>query len=428
MTALNVLLLAALMCLSSILLWQHNSFQQVITTAQSSNDAIMKLSRHPPHSVALRAGDLPGYTGWTRPSETCAGHYRILSMFPSATVEVNTEWKVVVACNGPTVPTVCTLHQAYFYVRAYGPSVITGRVRKMESRPGSYEIIFVPPDEGQYTVEIVLTFSSVPSFEAFPLRKGVEEPAYEGYLLPEFPLQLTVTDRDKDRASRAKPTCSLQDLQVQNALEGHEKARWRVIDRVNSATSRKRGKGSVAEYSWRAYQDLETSMGIHMKYEFLACSLSPLSKILKVFSSYRKKKRRSIHVVFIGDSVMRMQEEFFRFNTRGVEGVRSTIISTSGGILATRGNVTESLHAIEQENPLEKRFILFNIGLHEVYTHCNTRIHFRELHPELDSDEPCLPGFRTRMADLVKLIESVPAELRSFQITTAGKDTFVRTE
>ena len=83
-----------------------------------------------------------------------------------------------------------------FYLRAYGPSVIPGRVTSHTGN--SYILHFIPLDPGVYTVEAVLTFSNAPAMDRFPLPPKQLQPAYEGYLLPGFPLQITVTSPPSD--------------------------------------------------------------------------------------------------------------------------------------------------------------------------------------------------------------------------------------
>jgi hypothetical protein len=46
-----------------------------------------------------------------------------------------------------------------------------------------HDVTFLPFDQGLYTVEVVLVFSSHPPWSDFPVQ---QEPAYEGYLCRAF--------------------------------------------------------------------------------------------------------------------------------------------------------------------------------------------------------------------------------------------------
>ena len=61
----------------------------------------------------------------------------------------------------------CKQGGSLFYVRAYGPSIITGKVS--DNGDGTYRAIFYPTDPGRYTVEVVLEFSEKPEFDTFPV-------------------------------------------------------------------------------------------------------------------------------------------------------------------------------------------------------------------------------------------------------------------
>jgi hypothetical protein len=66
----------------------------------------------------------------------------------------------------------------------------------------------LPFDQGFYTVEVVLAFSRPPPWSDFPVP---HEPAYEGYLLPGFPLQVNVgTDQHQQDKSINQQTSLLQ--------------------------------------------------------------------------------------------------------------------------------------------------------------------------------------------------------------------------
>ena len=92
------------------------------------------------------------------------------------------------------------------------PAVIAGDV--VDFRNLSYAVQLRFADPGEYTLEVVVTFSAPPDFDELPLRQrgpasdgpggeggaageaggggGEEEPGYEGYMAAGFPLSVCV--------------------------------------------------------------------------------------------------------------------------------------------------------------------------------------------------------------------------------------------
>ena len=138
----------------------------IIPRNASTADAVQMSST----TTALVPGELPGYTGWARPEHTLAGFFTITSI-STHRPRVGDEFSISLWCHQNED---CSKGKSLFYLRAYGPSVIPGII-KNEGR-GKYTAVFTFPDAGVYTVEVVLTFSSPPSMEEFPLQ-GADEPA-----------------------------------------------------------------------------------------------------------------------------------------------------------------------------------------------------------------------------------------------------------
>ena len=141
--------------------------------------------------------------GWARPERTLAPFFEIINddNSPSSFLSHAEEaFKIKVKCISAKPNqyqhhyTSCSIGGSHFYLRAYGPSVITGTYT--DHGNGIYTLTFFPVDEGLYTVEVVLTFSQVPSMDSFPLsdEDNQHQPGYEGYLLRGFPRQLHVRD------------------------------------------------------------------------------------------------------------------------------------------------------------------------------------------------------------------------------------------
>ena len=99
-----------------------------------------------------------------------------------------------------------------FYVRAYGPSVITGIVIDHGNSSCTLEVPFV--DVGEYTLEVVVTFSVPMGYDEFPAAAAatdndydddggstMSEPGYEGYMVSNFPLQILVVESNTASSS-----------------------------------------------------------------------------------------------------------------------------------------------------------------------------------------------------------------------------------
>ncbi len=128
-------------------------------------------------------GELPGYTGWSRPATTLVHHFDIVKMSSTAPI-TGQNWTVTAHCRHPKARS----GRAQFYVRAYGPSILPGRVT--DHGNGTYDFTILPFDAGVYHLEVVLVFSFPPAWKSLPTNF---EPGYEGYLLPGFPIELDVS-------------------------------------------------------------------------------------------------------------------------------------------------------------------------------------------------------------------------------------------
>ena len=90
-------------------------------------------------------------------------------------------------------------------------------------------------DEGIYAVEVVLTYSNPPPFSNFPIG-NLTEPGYEGYMLPSFPLTLSVTEQKPYSSTSifklqgSLPLCTMSDLLESNSTSALETGRWVVVE------------------------------------------------------------------------------------------------------------------------------------------------------------------------------------------------------
>ena len=368
--------------------------KQEITIAKVDTTSLASL-------IALVPGELPGYTGWARPEQTFAGFFQIVSQKPADPL-VGDEWTMTLRC------TECgDSSNAQFYARAYGPAVLAGNVKAAEN--DTYTVGFVPIDPGSYTVEVVLVSSGAPPWNDFPVVG--HEPSYEGYLLPGFPLQLQVAPR---KTTIVPWICSFKDLISETSDSAYYKARWVVVDKV---AYRKHviATNASSSVSLGGYRSSHNALGIFMDYRLQHCSFLTFPEMSAALTTCNVESPG--HVIFIGDSVMRMQYRLFESTA---PNVKATFIPTRGGIVQMMSNVTSQLLELEKFSK-ERRYILFNTGLHDIAQLCSRRWrHVRETYLGPDANFSCAAQYRRSLGELFDFIRAYPAEIKVFQSTTAG--------
>lgn len=393
--------------------------------------------------VTLVPGELPGYTGWARPGKTLAGHFKLVAPLdigkPAVAGEV---WEMTVQCfHGE-----CSNGGSFFFVRAYGPSVIVGKVH--DNKDGSYRIELLPKDSGPYTVEVVLTFSNPPSIGQFPIPSDESEPGYEGYLLPEFPLPLQVVARKKRTSQSNLPLCPLDHFLETSPVSAWEKARWVVTDKINHPYHTDNPHHEQVTYE--GYQDSYNSLGIKMQYQYDRCqplpSMTPTDKNHPLINCANDKG--SLNFIFIGDSNMRLQTAIFEKHFLGIPEdhlfkswynkykIRATYFDISGGalrcnILGGEKNVTRFFETVKArvddtlEQP-ERYVIIFNTGMHDIHRLCSHEFekdrvsYLGATATDVTKGFHCVQHYRLAVEGLAQEISNFPADLRVFQSTTAG--------
>jgi hypothetical protein len=392
---------------------------------------------------SLRQGDLPGYTGWARPTNTLAGSFSIRrdprenENEATVMVETNKNWTRTIHCPHPA----CAAGGALFYVRAYGPAILPGLVA--DHGNGTYDISVLAFDEGLYTVEVVLSFSNHPVWSDFPTPT---ETAYEGYLLPGFPLAMNVLKEKGNRYLSSSPTktklpfCNQSMLTETSTSSALGLGRW-VVRKTNMDTPYV--NESLLPAAVENYNAGDTSLGMDLEYVPNTCSLISAEaalnpKTLKRCHENGKKERhhnnnnithngrnsanRPWHVIFIGDSNFLLQHDMFeQFFGQGLEITR---ITTSGGIVATLANIQEQLQQLASEKPKKDYFVIFNAGLHDIDKFCHHEMWRKFRAPLIDNvaddDFSCLQLYRESLGELVSVVAAFPARLRVWQTTTAG--------
>ena len=373
-------------------------------------------------TTSLVPGELPGYTGWARPEETLAGFFTILSIFPRQP-RVGDQFSISLRCHRNDG---CSRGNSLFYLRAYGPSVIPG-ILENEGR-GKYTAIFKFLDSGVYTVEVVLTFSDPPSIDQFPLRPPLTAPAYEGYLLPGFPLQVLVEDSaiQKESSAEKLSLCTADELLETSANNAVSKARWRVKRKSNApnhiVTSERITKSG--------YLRNFNSLGIHMEYEYVSgCSL--LTKAdFQPGSNHPVHMcgEKKINVIFIGDSVMRVQKEMFDQMVGKMPNIQSSFVSLHGGYRRVKNlepTFQIKLDDIQRRTKDQIKVVLFNTGLHDIHRLCGDEWkddRYEYLDKEmLDAGSfSCTDEYKSVIEDFGSLMRDFDADLKVFQTTSAA--------
>ena len=419
------------------------------------------------HLLSLTPGDLPGYTGWARPYATFAG---LFAPPTGPSLLISTEEKddkdeedshaltnavgtrpmvghnvtVRLQCEAPNPRHRCYEGGSLFFVRAYGRAVLPGRVT--DHRNGSYDVTVFPLDPGRYILEVVMAFSNPPPFDQFPLPKALQTPAYEGYLLPGFPVQFDVeaSSTDKSNTSNAKGVmerqprrrfCGMDELLELPELSPVENARWVVVDKARASKRQRSGMdaatGTGQAVTFAGYQKGTNSLGIQMDYRYKSCSLLPTNQLPNAFHQclLRQSKHKRFHIILIGDSNIRAQQlaleaaldELINMPIPPFPRIEITRISTFFGLHETLTNVSSAFQAVQEED-MERHssktdyFILFNSGLHDISQRCVTLKSDRKLGLNFS----CLKDYQRDLRKLLKLVHNFPAKLRVFQSTTAG--------
>ena len=377
--------------------------------------------------LSLTQGDLPGYTGWGRPSWTTAPWYKVV--YPSTTTpQAGIPFKLKIVCRGgdEQVQQKCNSFHALFYVRAYGPTVLTGTVeRRVEqsSNSAEYEVTFLFFEPGDYVIEIVVAFSDVPPIEEFPLTTN--EPAYEGYLLPEMPSILKVYGTSlfhQKNATQKQRTCQFDDIYESSTTSALERGTWVLRTKVATAKVSSEININKQNFSFEGYQTGKNSLGFSMQYKPSNCDLLPIKDVVMALKAL--KQSGDVHIVFMGDSNMLAQHD--RFNSILGRDIAKSYLSTHGGLHLSLPQLKKDLENLSRtaaKNKTKRYFLVFNAGLHDLDKHCaQSWSGFRKQNNITSSDKnfSCIHEYRDNMEKLIQLVKDVPFELRFFLSTTAG--------
>jgi hypothetical protein len=327
-----------------------------------------------------------------------------------------------------------------FYLRAYGPAIVPGIVRQhvvdnVDDDNGLYHTSFVFYDPGLYTVEVVLTFSNPPPISAFPLNEESEQPAYEGFLLPGFPLLVRAQESNQTQHEKydvQNKLCTFDDLIVSSAMSAMNQARWKVMGRSN-------GQGYSSKntpVSRTGYVTNHNSLGMHMEYQYISGCILPSNATYDKGITMRNHANdlfgqcsRKVQIVHIGDSVLKWQMEKLRTLANGhLDNVQFHFLSLHRGFRRNQilgpSNVQRFLQDIRRKYPNDTISILFNTGLHDIHQLCgaeNANDRHQYLNASIpDSEFSCLAEYRFLLNEFVDIIQRFPAELKMFQSSTTA--------
>ena len=367
-------------------------------------------------TISIRPGALPSYTGWARPETTMAPFFRITN-FPTVAI-ADTDVTLRLVCEGSPR---CSSRSPSFYVRAYGPSVITGKVTKVAGSAHQYEVKFRPIDPGSYHVEVILTFSNMPDLRLFPLpnEESYRNFLYEGYPVSGSPFQLTIRGKSSPDPEDL-PLCRPEQLLDNTGNAG--RARWRVMDAVNHKKYQRSSSLIHQNVTLDGYQESYNSLGVMMDYQFKGCRLmpEPTTKV-NLFQCVREP----IHIIMIGDSTFRLQEKIIQLYAAFNPMIRVSFVELYGGYFRTQvltgPNVRQFLaEAVKGD---ERRVVLFNTGLHDIHRLCGGNEMFQDRQTYLRTDMPssCVDLYKIAIETLTEDIMKLPeTDVKIFQTTTAA--------
>ena len=340
---------------------------------------------------------------------------------------------------------------ALFYVRAYGRWILPGFVT--DHRNGTYDITILPLDAGLYQLEVVLTFSHPPPWNAsFTCHRYYYYLGYEGYLLPGFPLPIAFRSKEEEdnndmprrqvRRSASTSTttrrlCGQSDWVEQTPRSTVERGRWLVLRKsVENDYYHQQNESSASflgSSTFNGYLSGVNSLGVRLDYVPTFCSLWSNRQAHREFRRRLHKQQQraaregantkgGIRVLFIGDSNFRIQQQLF--NQLFGDLIESELISTSGGILHTLPMIKARLRQLRDVQTAEEKeeyFILFNTGLHDIDKLCARSS--SEQSSSLTTTTNVTSFFstyRTAVEEFVDVVNEFPATLRVWQTTSAG--------
>mmetsp|Transcript_54988 Transcript_54988/g.112330 ORF Transcript_54988/g.112330 Transcript_54988/m.112330 type:complete len:500 (-) Transcript_54988:130-1629(-) len=343
--------------------------------------------------------DLPGYTGWTRPSKSVAPWIQVTSFGGASSGSV----PVIHAGSVMRVQLVCTNTTAcpstggtLFYVRLYGPS-LQAPDAIVDHHDGTYTIVATMHDVGRWFMEIVVEFSATPPGSLrFPNQQW-DKVVYEGYpVLSGSPFQFLVVE---GAGSDSEPGAPCKPKQLSN-LTG----RWKLDGRAQPSQGAKR-----------------PMLGLSFKFEPYKCALPGMAALTGPLKSCFALWFGHKEIVLIGDSTMILQhKELLRWKKeyKGIRQWNIHFITAHGGLRATMKDVTEKVQSIAA-NTSSPLVIMFNSGLHDINKYCSMSRGLGTFRADNVTD--CVDDYARHLARLQGMLQNLsPKPLLIFRTTTAG--------
>ena len=183
-------------------------------------------------------------------------------------------------------------------------------------------------------------------------------------------------------------------------------------------------RGAGSNVTLRGYQWGNNSLGFQAEYQHRDCRLhDQLSAECDHVSGDLFSPQRKLHILLIGDSVMRLQKDYLEGHLDSA-GVDVTFVELYGGALRCSRSSGPRVSDLIRDTQSDSRrtVILVNTGMHDIHRLCGhtykeDRATYFTAH-ELRLS--CLDIYRNAVQELVTTVQQIPAAIRIFQTTTAA--------
>jgi hypothetical protein len=279
--------------------------------------------------------------------------------------------------------------------------------------------------------------------------KSHTEPAYEGYMLPAFPVTVSVTDERPHTHTQtltsdlepevSLPLCTLSELLESSPTSALETGRWvvaeKMIDRPFFSDNNHDVLDQNGNITLDGYRQGDNSLGFRMDYRPVHCSLLDQAAIrgAGILHACQNKSKidfsnRYLHLVVVGDSNIVAQSNWAHNAGLFGDQFRFSLVHTQGGINAKLPNITRDLSRIlsrakqnvENYSVSFDFVVLFNSGLHDIIHLCGSEYFGLRINFTARGTARCIDTYRQRLRELARMMKEFPSALTVFQTTTAA--------
>ncbi|MGK3752127.1 MAG: hypothetical protein ACI8RD_004431, partial [Bacillariaceae sp.] len=266
-----------------------------------------------------------------------------------------------------------------------------------------------------------------------------------------------IQTQEQEQEQEQTVLCKYDDLIETSSTSAMKKARWVVTDKVMDKEYYSKTMNSTIVSKIGYYDTNVNSLGINMEYKYINtppnCILIPESAFDKNLhdnqrafsqcggsgSTTTSTKKKMMHIIYIGDSVLRIQNNMLEKLLKGgsissttTTKVQFHFLSLHGGYRLNQilgpSNVTQFLKDIGGPNDDDDdgddsiKVILFNTGLHDIHRLCGSEFsNERKEYLDMGSSSfSCVDEYRALLKDFATVIKDFPAQLKVFQSTTAA--------